>query len=321
MSVLRCIVPILLWLTFLSPVYIIAQPQSYPEAVEQAIAWRQNQNAAHVILWNNYHYELNEDSFSVDQKRGLYELFTPGKIIRFRISILGTYNHPDSTFLWSIENKSVQRSNNNPVAGLMEEAGKRYWPLPKNGLIHCSFDSAYNLASLAAYLGKTNGMGHVMTNRGKTNVLFAYYEITIHDRKTNRVLQTIPVKQQYQLVNAPDLINHCRLYVTVFGKNEKKYQDLYQGINNKLYLDTLFRNRVIISDQYWDTTSTQYVFFRRNRLQAYFLDSIVNWRVIDINGNRYVLYDEKTNRNYSTWGFLICPANVEPRICNEYQCF
>lgn len=84
----------------------------------------------------------------------------------------------------------------------------------------------------------------------------------------------------------------------------------------------MFWNRAKISDKYWDTTSVHYVFFRKNRLQAHNLKSIINWRVIEIEGNHYVLYDERESCDrLKTWAFKMCRFEGENKICNEYLCF
>ena len=302
---------------------VYAQQTSYEDALQKAIAHRQTQNAAHVIVWNTDHVLLNMDSFSVDQSKGVLTVQSGKYIIKYCIKILGTYDSKDSTFLWSIYNVSIDKRLTTPVSNLISVAKANGWPLAKTYRIKNWNDSVYQLTTLAFYLDNANGINHIWTNSRRTCVFFTFYEVKVYDKRTKSLITEVPTKTQYNLIDAPALINVCKKYVTDFDVNEKKYSRLYDEHNKDWkYFDTMFLNRVKISDKYWDTTNVQYVFFRKNRLQARDLQSIINWRVIEVEGSRYVLYDEKESwGSLKTWAFKMCQVNGENKICNEYLCF
>jgi hypothetical protein len=296
------------------------QKIDYEDAFQKAIAHRQTQNAAHVILWNRAIFQVNIDSFFVDQSIGLLTIHSGKYLVKYNIKILGTYDHKDSTFLWSTYNPSVHKRLTSPVDKLMSVAAANHWPIANTTKIKCPFDSAYNLATLAFYLDSANGMIHVMTNHQRTNVIFSFYDVRVYDRSTNTLIANIPTKKQYKLVEDPALIALCKKYITEYDASETKYYRLYSEHNkDNKYLDTMFFNRIKISDKYWDTTSVDYHFFRKNRLQAL---NHLNWRVIEIRNSRYVLYDEKQNwLPLKTWAFKMCEVAGQTKICNEYVCF
>jgi hypothetical protein len=314
---------VLMLLVLFSAVRSFSQRLKYDDVLQSAIAHRQAQNAAHVISWNTEHYLLNIDSFWVDQQKGRLTVLSGNHLVYYAIKILGTYDHKDSTFLWSAYNSSIRKDLASPVTKLITMAGENGWGVAKPSAIRCSFDSANKLATLAFYLDNANGIDHIMTNQNRTNVFFAFYEVEVLDRVTRQVITKVPVKKQYKFVEAPALIDVCRRYVTEFGVNEAKYNELYERSNDdQKYLDTLFANRVQISGKYWDTTSVNYVYFRENRLQAHDLQSISDWRTIEVEGQRYVLYDEKEPwGGLKTWAFRINTVRGENKICNEYLCF
>lgn len=308
-------------LLFASQAY--AQQTGYEDALQKAIAHRQTQNAAHVIIWNTDHVLLNMDSFSVDQSKGLLTVQSGKYIVVYNIKILGTYERKDSSFLWSTYNSSIDKSLTTPVSNLISVAAANHWPLAKTYKIRNWYDSVYQLTTLAFYLDNANGINHIWTNGGRTAVYFSFYGVEVYDKRTKSLITKVPVKKQYNIVDAPALIDMCKNYVIAFDANEKKYAHLYEEHNEDWkYHDTMFVNRVVISDKYWDTTSVQYVFFRKNRLQAHDLQSVINWRVIEVEGDLYVLYDEKESwGSLKTWAFKICQVNRENKICNEYLCF
>jgi hypothetical protein len=300
-----------------------AQQTSYEDVLQKAVAHRQTQNAAHVILWNTEHFLLNIDSFSIDQSKSLLTVQSGKYLIKYNIKILGTYNLNDSTFLWSTYNTSVDKNLTNPTSNLISIAAANHWPLAKSYKIKNWHDSVYQLTTLAFYLDNANGINHIWINDRQTCVYFSFYEVEVYDKRTKSLIKKVPVKKQYNVVDAPVLIAVCRNYVTDFAANEKKYSRLYKEHNEDWkYHDTMFLNRVKISDEYWDTTSVNYVFYRKNRLQAQDLQSIINWRVIEVAGNHYVLYDERESwGSLKTWAFKMCQVNKENKICNEYLCF
>jgi hypothetical protein len=300
-----------------------AQQMSYEDALQKAIAHRQTQNAAHVILWNTEHFLLNIDSFSVDQNKSVLTVQSGKFIIKYNIKILGTYDAKDSTFLWSIYNSSIDKNLTTPVSNLISVAAANHWPLEKSYKIKNWYDSVYQLTTLAFYLDNANGINHIWTNGRRTCIFFSFYDVEVYDKRIKSLLTKVPVKKQYNVVDAPALIAVCKNYVTEFDANEKKYSQLYKEHSKDWkYHDTMFANRVKISDKYWDTTSVQYVFFRKNRLQAQDTQSIINWRVIEVEGDRYVLYDEKESwGSLKTWAFKMCQVNRRNKICNEYLCF
>ena len=127
------------------------QKVSYEETLQKAIAHRQNQNAAHVILWNTDQFLLNMDSFFVDQNKGLLTVQSGKYLIKYDIKILGSYDHEDRTFLWSTYNSSIYKSLTTPVANLISISAANQWQIAKTTKIKCSFDSAYKMATLAFY--------------------------------------------------------------------------------------------------------------------------------------------------------------------------
>jgi len=300
-----------------------AQQTSYEDALQKAIAHRQTQNAAHVILWNTDHVLLNMDSFSIDQSKSLLTVQSGKYIIKYYIKILGTYDSKDSTFLWSTYNSSIDKNLTTPVSNLISVAAANHWPIAKSYKIKNRYDSVYQLTTLAFYFDNANGINHIWTNGRRTCVFFSFYDVELYDKKTKSLLKKVPAKKQYNVVNGPDLITICRNYVTTFDINEKRYFQLYNEHNKDWkYFDTMFVNRVKISDKYWDTTSVRYFFFRKNRLQAHDLQSIINWRVIEVEGDHYVLYDEKESwGSLKTWAFKMCRFKGENKICDEYLCF
>src|SRR5687767_1156437 len=86
-----------------------SQKLNNADALQKAISHRQTQNAAHVILWNTEHFLLNIDSFFVDQNSGLLTVQSGKYLVKYNIKILGTYDHKDSTFLWSAYNSSIHK--------------------------------------------------------------------------------------------------------------------------------------------------------------------------------------------------------------------
>jgi hypothetical protein len=299
------------------------QQLNYEEVLQKAIAHRQTQNAAHIISWDTEHYLLNMDQFTVDQEKGQLTVTSGKHQVTYRIKILGTYDHQDSSFLWSVYNSSIRKDLMAPVSNLMSIATANRWEIAGTRKIRCTFDSAYKLAALVFYLDGANGMNHVMTNNGKTNVFFTFYEVEVYDEATKTWIAKVPVKTHYKPTDAPALVDLCKEYVFEFGHNEAKYNRLYEEHNeDQQYLDTLFANRVTISDKYWDTTSVHYASFKHNRLQAHNLRDVTNWRAIAIGEDTYVLYDEKESwGSLKTWAFKMCRINGQPKICNEYLCF
>jgi hypothetical protein len=299
-----------------------AQQTGHDDVLQKAINHRQIQHAAHVILWDAAPCLLNIDTFFVDQAKGTLTVQCEQYLVKYNIKILGTYDHHDSTFLWSIYNESILKELTTPVAHLITIAKANQLKIPTTRRVRCSFDSAYKLATLAFYFDQANGIKHIMTNNRRTNVFFTFYDVEVFDKATKKLVMKVPVKKQYQMADAPGAIALCRRYVAAFGANENKYYQLYQKFNkDHKYLDTMFANRVKISDTYWDTTSVRYVFFRRNRLQGE-LSRIINWRAVNINGNIYVLYDEKEPWGaIKTWAFKINQANNKIKIGDEYVSF
>src|SRR6187551_1396750 len=108
-----------------------AQQTSYEDVLQKAIAHRQTQNAAHVILWNTEHFLLNIDSFSIDQSKGLLTVQSGRFVIKYNIKILGTYDYKDSTFLWSTYNSSIDTNLTTPVSNLISVAAANHWPFAK----------------------------------------------------------------------------------------------------------------------------------------------------------------------------------------------
>jgi len=300
-----------------------AQQTSYEEALQKAVAHRQMQNAAHVILWNTEHFLLNIDSFSIDRDKSVLTVQSGKYLVRYHIKILGTYNSNDSSFLWSTGDTAVEKNLTSPVSKLISTASANHWPLAKSYKTRNWNDSIYQLTTLAFYLDSANGINHIWTDGMQTCVFFCFYEVEVYDKGTKSMITKVPVKKQYNVVDAPALIALCSNYVADFAANEEKYASLYKEHNEDWkYHDTMFLNRVKISDQYWDTTSVNYVFFRRNRLQAQDLQSTVNWRVIEVAGDHYVLYDERESwGSLKTWAFKMCQVDKKDKICNEYLCF
>lgn len=302
-------------------VALFGQEISLDSAIKISVNHRQTQNAAHNILWGISH-NVMEESWQINQEKGEMTVQRGTSTISCKIKIIGTYDHKDSTFLWSIYNKSINQDLTEPVSNFTKIAKKNNWSIMDTKPIKCSFQKALNLSSLVCYYDNANGISHKMTNQNRTNVIFTYYDIEIKDRLFKVFNKTITTKKQYQIIDAPYLIEICKKYVTEFGNSEKKYYDLYSVNNNQKYIDTMFSNRVKISDSYWDTTSIAYPYFRRNRLQAQDLKTIDNWRVIQIDDDiYYVLYDEKENwGGVKTWAFEICKVKNQYKIKNEFMC-
>jgi hypothetical protein len=289
--------------------------------LQNAIKHRQNQNAAHDILWGIGHNVMT-DSWIVDQEKGEMTVERGTSIITCKIKIIGTYNHNDSTFLWSTFNKSISENLTQPVTLFLTKAKENNWDIFSKGSIKCTFQQAFDLASVVLLYSNANGIDHKITNK-KTNVVYLFYDIEVKDRLFKVFNKTIPTKKQYDIVSAPELINLCKNYISDYDKNEKKYSSLYKSKNeNTKYLDTMFVNRVKISDSYWDTTSTAYIYHRKNRTQAQNLDAVFYWRVVKIDDDiLYVLYDEKENWGYlKTYAFEICKINHYYKIRNEFMC-
>ncbi|WP_147206274.1 DUF6882 domain-containing protein [Segetibacter aerophilus] len=299
------------------------QTVNFENALREAVAHRQTQNAANVISWHTEHFLLNIDSFSIEQSKGQLTIQSGNYLVKYNIKILGTYNHKDSTFLWSAYNSSINKRLATPISNLISIAAANKWQIANNTMIKCSFDSAYKLATLAFYLDKANGINHILTNNRQTNMFFSFYEVEVYDRRTKRLVKKVLVKKQYEVVDAPALLEVCKNYVAEFDANEKKYYQLYKRHNDDWkYIDSMFINRVKISNKYWDTACVPYVLFRKNRLQAKNLLSIINWRVIEVANSRYVLYDERESwGSLKTWAFKMCWEKGENNICNEYLCF
>jgi hypothetical protein len=314
---------IIIFFIFLFSAKAYSQLIDYENTLQQALSHRQTQNAAHVILWNTEHFLLNIDSFSIDQSKGQLRIQSGRYLVIYSIKISGTYNHNDSIFMWSTYNNSINKALTTPVSHLMDVAAFNNWQIAKGTMIKCSFDSAYNLAALPFYLDKANGINHIMTNNGQTNIIFSFYEVEIFEKGIQAAIKKVPVQNQYKRLEAPALIEICKSYVEEYDANEKKYAIREKQNNDSWkYADTMFANRIKISDKYWDTTSVHYNQFRTTRLQPQDLGSIINWRVIEVERNLYVLYDEKEPwGSLRTWAFKICGQNGKYKICNEYLCF
>ena len=312
----------LFFLIFILPVQtLFSQTVVLDSAIQNAINHRQTQNAAHNILWGISH-NIMEESWVVDQEKGEMTVQRGTSTVSCKIKIIGTYDHKDSTFLWSIYNKSIDQNLTEPVRNLMKIANINNWKVFSNQPFKCTFQKAFNLASLVFYYDNANGISHKMTNQNRTNVFFSFYDIEIRDRIFKVFNKTIKTQKQYKIANSPELIEICKKYIIEFDKNEKKYHRLYTVNNNQKYLDTMFINQVKISDSFWDTTSISYPYFRKNRLQAQSLKTIDNWRVILIDDDiPYVLYDERENWGHiNTWAFELYKVNNQYRIRNEYMC-
>ena len=313
----KCLLALSLLFTFKS----FSQKLNYESELNKAIAHRQMQNAANVIEWDKDLFLLNIDSQYIDQKKGLLIITSGRYLVHYHIKILGTYYFPDSSFLWSNFDNSIDSSLTRPVTKLFSIALKNDWQLQRTRIIGGDFLKLYNMVTLAAYLDNANGIKYITSSDHKTSLYFSFYEVEIYSRATKALLKRIPVRKRYQSIDAPALIEHCRKYVAEFGENESRYTSLYQNHQeDEKYLDTMLINRVKISDKYWDTTSTQYETFRQNRLQAHY--SIDNWRVVLINDVKYVLYDETYPWSaIYTWAFKICEAGGVAKVCDEYLCF
>lgn len=300
---------------------LFGQVINLDSAIKIAVNHRQTQNAVHNILWGISH-NIMVESWQVNQEKGEMTVQRGTSTITCKIKIIGTYDHKDSTFMWSIYNKSINPDLTVPVGNFTKIARINNWNIMDATPMKCTFQKALSLSSLVCYYDNANGIAHKMTNQNRTNLIFTFYDIEIKDRLFKVFNKTITTKQQYKIVDAPNLIEICKKYVNDFGNNEKKYYSLYVSKNNQKYLDTMLLNRVKISDSFWDTTSIAYPYFRQNRLQPNDLTTIDNWRVIIIDDDTfYVLYDENENWGIvKTWAFEICKVNNQYKIKNEFIC-
>jgi hypothetical protein len=173
---------------------LYAQTLNYYGVLQTAMEHRQTQNAANVIIWNTAHYLLNMDSFYVDQEKELLTVSSGRHLVKYNIKIIGTYDLQDSTFLWSVSNKSIKTALTAPVYNLFSVAAANNWRLPTSEKVKCSLDSAWQFAILAFYFDHANGINHIRTNGGRTIVLFNFYEVEVMDNISKKMVVRIPVK-------------------------------------------------------------------------------------------------------------------------------
>jgi hypothetical protein len=302
-----------------------AQTNSYNQVLEKATEHRNNQLAAHDILWG-YSHNNTSQNFVFDQKAGTMTVERGTNIIQYDIQVVGTFNSNDSTFLWSTENESINKNLTKAVRRLQNVSDKNGWNIFPGKAIKCNFNKAKELATLTFYVDSANGIERVNTNNNKTVVFYTFYEVRITNRMFKLFHTNIPVKPQYQIVKENSLIELCKKYITEFDASEKKYSYLYEKNNKEnKYHDTMFLNRVRISDSYWDTTSMAYKYHRHNRSQPQANDmrNVTNLRVVTLGDEvEYVFYDEPQHwgANY-VYSFEICYLNGQPKVKNEFSTY
>jgi hypothetical protein len=254
--------------------------------IDESVARLKQQTAKHKKDWN-----LGaEDSWSVDQAKGqITFIFPDGQIVKAKVQIVGTYNRPDETFLWSWDHPSVIKSlsvDARKVKEFGDEHGDRRFSERK---VLCSEIDAWAFTAVAANLAEADGAYRV--EAGGPLLYMTFTDIDVMEGEDDYLSSETRVGQapSVEVVEEPELLTFLKKYFQEMYVIERDCHEQILGSDQpsaEIQKESIARKNQVYN-RYWRRVDEKWVPASVSWPSDYDPDRVGNWQVFKLGDQDY----------------------------------